>query len=66
METIGSSSDSRQLRPFSKLELLLKERICSQRDYTNAATSMISAYGVCLLITMTAGPATCTHRASML
>ena len=30
-EITGSSSDSLQLRPFSKLQLLLKERICSQR-----------------------------------
>ena len=31
-ETIGSIKYSLQLRPFSKLELLLKERICSQRE----------------------------------
>ena len=31
-ETTGSSSDSLQLHPFSNLELLLKERICSQRE----------------------------------
>ena len=29
-ETTGSSSDSNQLWPFSKWELLLKERNCSQ------------------------------------
>ena len=31
-ETTGSSSDSLQLCPFSKWKLLLKERICSQRE----------------------------------
>ena len=31
-ETTGSSSDSLQLRPFSKWELLVMERICSQRE----------------------------------
>ena len=31
-ETTGSSSDSPQLRPFTQWELLLKERICSQRE----------------------------------
>ena len=31
-ETSWSSSDYLQLPPFSKWELLLKERICSQRD----------------------------------
>ena len=31
-ETTVSSNDSLQLRPFSKWELLLKERICSQRE----------------------------------
>ena len=31
-ETTESSSDSPQLRPFSKWERLLKERICSQRQ----------------------------------
>ena len=31
-ETTGSSSDSLQLHPFSKWELLLKERIRSQRE----------------------------------
>ena len=31
-ETTGSSSDSLQLCPFSKLELLLKEGICFQRE----------------------------------
>ena len=30
-ENTGSSNDSLQLCPFSKWELLLKERICSQR-----------------------------------
>ena len=29
---IRSRSDSLQLRPFSKWELLLEERICSQRE----------------------------------
>ena len=31
-ETTGSSIESLQLRPFSKWELLLKKRICSQRE----------------------------------
>ena len=31
-ETTGSSSDSLRLCPFSKWELLLKERICSQSE----------------------------------
>ena len=31
-ETTGSNSDSLQLRPFLKWELILKERICSQRE----------------------------------
>ena len=31
-ETTVSNNDSQQLRPFSKWELLLKERICSQRS----------------------------------
>ena len=31
-ETTRSSSDPLQLRPFSKWELLLKERICSQSE----------------------------------
>ena len=31
-ETAVSSNDSLQLCPFSKWELLLKERICSQRE----------------------------------
>ena len=31
-ETTVSSNDSLQLCPFSKCELLLKERICSQRE----------------------------------
>ena len=31
-ETTGSSSNSLQLLPFSKLELLLKERVYSQRE----------------------------------
>ena len=30
-EIIGSSSDSLRLRPFLKWELLIKERICSQK-----------------------------------
>ena len=32
MAHIKGGSDSRQLRPCFKLELLLKERICSQRE----------------------------------
>ena len=36
-ETTGSSSGSLQLRPFSKWERLLKERICSQRERINSS-----------------------------
>ena len=32
-ETSDSSSDSYKLRPFSKLGLLLKKRICSRREH---------------------------------
>ena len=32
MDTTGAISDSLQLRPFSKKELFLKQRICSQRE----------------------------------
>ena len=34
-KTSGASSDPPHLRPFSKWELLLKERICSQRERTS-------------------------------
>ena len=35
-ESAGSSSGSLQLRPFSKWELLLKERICSLPEGANS------------------------------
>ena len=38
-ETTGSSSDSLQLRPFSKWELLLKDRICSLWEQIEYAPS---------------------------
>ena len=44
-ETTGSSSDSLQLRPFSKWELLIKERICSQRKRILSFKSSSLWYG---------------------
>ena len=46
MKTTGSSSDSLQLGLFLKWELLLKERICSQREYpfTGMPYKMSKAY----------------------
>ena len=44
-ETTGASSDSLQLRPISKLELLLKERICSQRERILSFKSSSLWYG---------------------
>ena len=35
-ETTGLTSDSLQLFPFLKLELLLKKRICSQPEGANS------------------------------
>ena len=48
-ETIGSSSDSLHLRPFSKWELLLKERICSEREQILSFKSSSLWYGKSLL-----------------
>ena len=44
-ETTVSSNDSLQFRPFSKWELLLKERICSQRERILSFTSSSLRYG---------------------
>ena len=44
-ETTVSSNDSLQLRPFSKWELLLKERICSQRERSLSFKSSSLRYG---------------------
>ena len=44
-ETMGSSSDSLPLSPFSKWELLLKERICSQRERILSFKSSSIWYG---------------------
>ena len=52
METTGSSSGSIQLRPFSKLELLLKERICSQREQIFSFKSSSLWYKKSLFITL--------------
>ena len=48
-ETTGSSSDSLHLRPYSKLELLLKERIRSQRERILSFKSSSLWYGKSLL-----------------
>ena len=44
-EATGSSSDSLQLRPFLKWELLLKEIICSKRERILALKSSSLWYG---------------------
>ena len=48
-ETSGASSDSHQLRPFSNWELLVKERICSQRERVLSFKSSSFWYGKSLL-----------------
>ena len=48
-ETFVSSNDSLQLHPFSKWELLLKERICSQRERILSFKSSSLRYGILLL-----------------
>ena len=48
-ETTGSGNDSFHLRPFSKWELLLKERICSQRERILSFMSSFLWYGKSLL-----------------
>ena len=48
-EITGSSSVSLQVRPFSKWELLLKERICSQRERILSFKSSSLWYGKSLL-----------------
>ena len=48
-ETTRTSSDSLQLCPFSKWELLLKERICSQREQILSIKSSFLWYGKSLL-----------------
>ena len=44
-ETTGSGNDSLQLRPFSKWELLFKERICSQWERILSFKSSFLWYG---------------------
>ena len=51
-ETTESSNDSLQLRPFSKWELLLKERICSQREQILTFMSSSLLYGKITFITL--------------
>ena len=48
-ETTGSSSDSFHLHSFSKWELLLEERICSQREQILSLKSSSLRYGKSLL-----------------
>ena len=49
MESTVSSNGSLQLRPFSKWELLLKERICSQRERILSFKSSFLRYGKSLI-----------------
>ena len=44
-KTTGSSSDFRQMRTFSKWELLLKERICPQREQILSFKNSSLCYG---------------------
>ena len=48
-ETTGSSNDSLQLLPFSKWDLLLKERISSQRKRILSLMSSSLKYGKSLI-----------------
>ena len=48
-ETNVSCNDSLQVRPFSKWELLLKERICSQKERILTFKSSSLMYEISLL-----------------
>ena len=47
-ETTGTNRDYLPLRPFSKLELLLKERICSQREFFPLRVVPLGTLGECV------------------